>query len=264
LENLLLEVETLKSQIEKENRSVQQNKKTLDKLITEYESKVSSIRKKHDDMDQKIAEELGRLVKESRSKIEHVVKDIREKEASRETILEAQNTLKTIQKAASKRTPKKQKSAVQKISGNIEVNSWVTVDGISGRGQIVEIQVNKKKAAVNINGKLLWVTPGSLHPAQTERELPESRPIIGIQSGEIASYKLDLRGMHLEEARDALERFLDRALLSGLNQIQIIHGKGTGALQKMTHDVLKSTPGIRKFNFENFDRGGTGATIVEL
>ncbi len=264
LENLLLEVETLKSQIEKENRSVQQNKKTLDKLITEYESKVSSIREKHDDMDQKIAEELERLVKESRSKIEHVVKDIREKVASRETIIEAQKTLENIKKVASKRIPKKQKTVAQKITGNIAVNSWVTVDGISGMGQVVEIQDNKKKAAVSINGKLLWVTLGSLHPAKKEQKLTEPRAIIGVQSSEIASYKLDLRGMRLEEARDALERFIDRALLSGLNQIQIVHGKGTGALQKMTHDVLKSTPGIRKFNFENFDRGGTGATIVEL
>ena len=73
-----------------------------------------------------------------------------------------------------------------------------------------------------------------------------------------------MRGKRFDEARDELERFLDRALLAGLNQIQIIHGKGSGALQKMTREVLKNTRGVRKFYYENFDKGGTGVTIAEL
>ncbi|MDO9548036.1 MAG: hypothetical protein Q7J65_03615, partial [Candidatus Marinimicrobia bacterium] len=83
LEHLLIEVDALKTQIEKENQSVERNKKTLDKLIAEYEKKLTSIREKHESMDDEIAVELERLVNESRSKIEHAVKDIREKDASR-------------------------------------------------------------------------------------------------------------------------------------------------------------------------------------
>ncbi|MDD5231532.1 MAG: Smr/MutS family protein, partial [Candidatus Marinimicrobia bacterium] len=78
------------------------------------------------------------------------------------------------------------------------------------------------------------------------------------------SPRLDLRGMRYDEAESALQRFLDRALLAGLNQVEIIHGKGTGALQKMTQEVLRTYPGVRSFHFEDFDSGGTGATIVEL
>jgi len=49
-----------------------------------------------------------------------------------------------------------------------------------------------------------------------------------------------------------------------LNQVEIIHGKGTGALQKLTQEVLRTTPGVRSFHYENFDSGGTGVTIVEF
>ncbi|MCK4641267.1 MAG: Smr/MutS family protein, partial [Candidatus Marinimicrobia bacterium] len=204
------------------------------------------------------------IVTESRSKIEHAVKDIREKDASRETIIEAKKTLETVQQSARKRIEKKKTPIVTSVRSAIEVGGWVKIDNITGTGQIVEIQAGKKKAAVNINGKLLWVSMNTLHAVQIQKEKDTRRVGASVTVDEIVSYKLDLRGLRLDEARDALEKFLDRALLAGLNQIQIIHGKGTGALQKMTHEVLKSTPGIRKFYFENFDRGGTGATIVEL
>ena len=78
------------------------------------------------------------------------------------------------------------------------------------------------------------------------------------------SQRLDIRGMRADEAESALIRFLDQAMLAGLNSVQIIHGMGTGALQKVTRDILRTYPGIKRHYYENFDRGGTGATIVEM
>ncbi len=264
LENLLLEVETLKTRIEEENQSVARNKITLDKLITEYELKMASIREKHESMDSKIAEELERIVNESRSKIEHAVKDIREKDASRATIIEAKKTLNALQQTAQDRL--KKRKPLRKISSNenFEIDDLVKVSGISGSGQIVEFQSGKKRAAVNISGKLIWVSVSSLQRISPTEDHDAKTAEYAVRIENVQSSRLDLRGKRYDEARDELERFLDRALLAGLNQVQIIHGMGTGALQKMTHEVLKNTRGIRKFYFENFDQGGTGATIAEL
>lgn len=263
LEHLLLEIETLKSRIEKENRSVERNKQTLDKLIAEYEEKLVAVRAKHEAMDEKIAEELERLVNESRSKIEHAVKDIREKGASRETIIDAQKTLQSIRTAAQKRQPRKipPKVAPEKC---LSVGDAVRVPGTSGIGQIIELHVDKRRAAVDITGKTIWVSLDALEPAQNFKEdYPAGKSVL-IQAESLPSTRLDLRGKRFEEAREELERYLDRALLAGMKQVQIIHGKGSGALQKMTREVLKNTPGVRKFYFENFDQGGTGVTIVEM
>jgi len=263
LENLLREVEVLRVKISEESRSVERNKKTLDKLIQEYEDRVAAIREKHKAIDHKIAEELQNIVNESRSRIEHAVKDIREKEASRETIIEAKKTLEAIQEKIRQRVPQK-KPLQQPEPENIRVSSWVKVEGVPGVGQIVELPANRQKAAVNIDGKLLWVSVDVLKVVEHD-EIPTSATAgTQIQVESIPSYRLDLRGIRLDEARAMLEKFLDRALLSGLNQIEIIHGKGTGALQRMTHEVLRSTPGIRSFRFEDFDSGGTGVTVVEL
>lgn len=263
LEHLLLEIETLKSRIDKENRSVERNKQTLDKLIGEYEEKLAAVRAKHEAMDEQIAEELERLVNESRSKIEHAVKDIREKGASRETIIEAQKTLQSIRTTARQKQPSRipPKVTPEKC---LSVGDAVRVAATSGIGQITELHAEKRRAAVIINDKTIWVPLDALEPVQQPKEdYPAGKSVL-IQAESLPSTRLDLRGKRFEEAREELERYLDRALLAGLKQVQIIHGKGSGALQKMTREVLKNTPGVRKFYFENFDQGGTGVTIVEM
>jgi len=61
-----------------------------------------------------------------------------------------------------------------------------------------------------------------------------------------------------------LIKYLDKALLSGLSQVEIIHGKGTGALQTMTKNLLRNYPGVREYYFDTIERGGSGATIVKF
>ena len=62
----------------------------------------------------------------------------------------------------------------------------------------------------------------------------------------------------------AVDKFLNRAILAGLPELEIIHGKGTGALQKRVREFLEGHPQVKSFRFADFDAGGTGVTLVEL
>ncbi|MFC1481232.1 Smr/MutS family protein [Candidatus Neomarinimicrobiota bacterium] len=61
-----------------------------------------------------------------------------------------------------------------------------------------------------------------------------------------------------------LQRFIDQAVLANLRELEIIHGMGTGILQKLVHEALDGHPQVASFSFANFDVGGTGATIVTI
>jgi DNA mismatch repair protein MutS2 len=76
--------------------------------------------------------------------------------------------------------------------------------------------------------------------------------------------EIDLRGMYSDEAIPAVDKFIDDAILAGLNRIDIIHGKGTGALRKKISDHLKSKSSIKSFRLGEWNEGGTGVTVVEL
>ena len=79
-----------------------------------------------------------------------------------------------------------------------------------------------------------------------------------------AALEFDIRGQNVEEATLELDRFIDNALMNGMSQFTVIHGKGTGALRAGIHKFLKSHKSVRSFRLGVFGEGEAGVTIVEL
>lgn len=78
------------------------------------------------------------------------------------------------------------------------------------------------------------------------------------------SRQIDIRGMMVDEAEELLSKYLDDAVLAGLKQIIIIHGKGTGALRKGIHEYLGRHRSVFDFTLADINEGGSGATVVQL
>lgn len=76
--------------------------------------------------------------------------------------------------------------------------------------------------------------------------------------------EIDLRGMTVDEALVAVDRFIDDAYLNNLSQVHIIHGKGTGALRKAIKEKLSASKYIKQFYYAPANEGGDGATIAVL
>ena len=79
-----------------------------------------------------------------------------------------------------------------------------------------------------------------------------------------ASPEVDLRGMMTDEAVGALDLFLDNAVLGKLNEVRIIHGKGTGAVRKAVREHLKRSRYVKSFRPGRYGEGEDGVTIAEL
>ena len=78
------------------------------------------------------------------------------------------------------------------------------------------------------------------------------------------SPQVDLRGLMALEAIDKLDKYLDDACLAGLNQVTIIHGKGTGALRSAVQDYLRTNRRVKSYRAGLYGEGEAGVTIAEL
>ena len=78
------------------------------------------------------------------------------------------------------------------------------------------------------------------------------------------SPELDLRGMDALEASAVLTIFLDNAFMANLQQVRIIHGKGTGVLRKTVHEELRQNKHVKKYRLGVYGEGEDGVTIAEL
>ena len=76
--------------------------------------------------------------------------------------------------------------------------------------------------------------------------------------------EINLLGMTVDEATNTLEKYLDDAYLSGLKQVRVVHGKGSGALRKGVQSYLRTNPHVSSFRLGMYGEGDSGVTIVEL
>ena len=76
--------------------------------------------------------------------------------------------------------------------------------------------------------------------------------------------ELDIRGMESLEAEAVVENYIDSAVMARLETVTIIHGKGTGALRKAVHALLKRNKSVKSFRLGAFGEGEAGVTVVEL
>jgi len=85
-----------------------------------------------------------------------------------------------------------------------------------------------------------------------------------IKSDKMYNNKIDVRGYNTEDAIYKIDKFLDDSFIANLNEVTIIHGKGTGVLRNNISDFLKKHKLVKSFSFGKFNEGGDGATIVKL
>ncbi|HEY8496194.1 MAG TPA: endonuclease MutS2 [Limnochordales bacterium] len=108
---------------------------------------------------------------------------------------------------------------------------------------------------------------GPGRPEDPSRRGPAARPVgFGLVAEKRAhiSPELHLRGMTVEEATGALDKYLDDAVLAGLSTVRIVHGKGTGTLRRAIHELLRSDPRVKGWRLAEPHAGGHGVTVVEL
>ena len=131
-----------------------------------------------------------------------------------------------------------------------------------------EKDLKRQAAKVDVGGVSLWVPVADMAPAQTQAAKPGTVSVARAPRENAAAsglgLVLDLRGMRAEAAESELAAFLDAAILRGHGELEIVHGKGTGALRREVHRLLKEHPQVASFALAPEDRGGDGMTMVTL
>lgn len=85
-----------------------------------------------------------------------------------------------------------------------------------------------------------------------------------MQKAAAVSAELKLIGLRVEEAIQELDKYLDDALLSGIDEVRVIHGKGTGALKNAVWEWLRNHHAVQSYRIGGDGEGGAGATIVQM
>ena len=140
------------------------------------------------------------------------------------------------------------------------VRTAATVVQVNGDGSLV-LQAGKMK---------MTAKPGQVRLIEGQPQVkkqaaaPKAGPAPSLHLERRASSELDIRGYETLEAESVVENYLDAAVMAKLETVTIIHGKGTGALRKAVHEILRRSKAVKSFRLGRYGEGEAGVTVVEL
>ena len=266
LENILSDLEKERLTVDSLKKELHLRQKKLDKAEKETYEKENDIQKIYKKAKSSAAREAEEIILSARKEAENLISEIRKSQANSKSIQKTKKQLKqTLNQLRNQRKDGESESILLSKKDAIK-GVTVYIPKLNSRGNIIHPPDKQNKVRVEANGITLTLKLSELQPAVSVKSA-------GTKSGasfsvnkisKMKSIQIDLRGKRVDEALMETEKFIDSALISGVGCVNILHGKGTGALMKAIHDYLKKQSCVTHFQFADDDKGGAGITVVEL
>jgi DNA mismatch repair protein MutS2 len=259
LERLIEDLERRNQELASNLVHVNDEKAKFNSLNLLYESKLSSLKEELKTVKSKALDEAQTIVDKANVAIEKAVREIKEQEASSSVIRTVRANIREIDNEL--QHMKEEFGASSAGRHAFAVGDLVKLKDADSSGEIVS-QLDKDHYVVLAGDMRLKVKASELVPASKAGK--SRKPLPSVEYVREGRSEIDLRGMYGQEAISAVEKFFDEAILSGVTKVNLIHGKGTGALRRKIDEYLKNHPSIKSFRLGEWNEGGSGVTVVEL
>lgn len=288
LDKYLLDIARDKRYWENKRNSIKLKEKKIDALIEKYEGDAEELRSRRREIIDDAKRQAQNIIDSSNAAVERTIHDIKEANAEKERTLQARRVLKSdrqmlldskeadhplLKKKKNKRSDKNKSVNSSSVVENrpFMVGDNVLLDGSQTVGKIMEISginaivafgmLKTQVKLSKLRHTLKQVASGSKKAvtliSSTDNDAMRNRQLNFRQ-------EIDIRGMRVDEAVQAITYFIDDAVQFNASRVRILHGTGTGALRQSIRDYLSTVPSVTDFHDEDVRFGGAGITVVNL
>lgn len=264
--DLIQELEANRRAAEKEYEEVHKEKMAMEQVRNKYDSMVAEIDKKKAGILEKARQEVGEIRRKARLEAGEILEEL--KTAQNERDIEKARVVRNKLKELSGDLPKE--TFQLKNSGlaitKVTIGQRVFIPKLDQEGIVQskpdangEVQIMVGVMKINLKlAELRQVAKGGKAEKGTTYSRIMSNKALNIKQ------EVDLRGMTVDEALEEVDKYLDDAALAGLPRVNIIHGKGTGALREAINSFLRINSHVKSYRPGQYGEGGSGVTIVEI
>ncbi len=285
LDKYLLDIARDRKYWENKRQQIRLKEKHIEEVLQRYEGDAENLRQQRRTIIAEARDEARKILEGSNAAIERTIHDIRQAQAEREQTLEARRRLDEERRSlasdkndrdhpllakAPKAKKSKKKDNITTAKKELSVGDNVLLDGAGTPGTVKEI---RGKEAIVVFGQLLTTV-------KISRLTPTLRkPSSGIKAPTLVSahtseesrqrqlnfkQEIDVRGMRVDEAIQAVTYFIDDATQFNSSQVRILHGTGNGILRQYIRQYLNTVPSVKSYADEDVRFGGAGITVVQL
>lgn len=273
-EDLLGDLENSRRTIEKERDEIQNYKREVERLKTQTRQKQEKLEEQRERILREANEKANAILRDAKEMADETMKNFRKfgKEgiSAAEMEKERERLRQKIKETSAKSTltPQKPKKTYKpsdfKLGESVKVLSMNLTGTISSlpdsRGNVT-VQMGILRSQVHISDLEIIEEQNPYAPKNMRRT---GSGKIKMSKSLSVSPEINLLGKTVDEAVAELDKYLDDALLSHLNSVRVVHGKGTGALRKGIHEYLRRQKHVKSYHLAEFGEGDAGVTIVNL
>ena len=278
--------EDVLTQLEEKRQRLERAQSEADRLWQQREEDARKARTFREQMEKakenarsKGEAEAKRIVREAQAKVDAIFAELDElrrqqqKRADFQQMNDARaNVRRSLNEAeALVRSRESDSEPIPAPSRPIRVGDQVELPGVNRAAEV--LTVNADGSLVLQAGKMkMTVKRGQVRLLETAEEIQKKKKQQSraqssspkIQLASRAAAELDIRGYEPLEAESVVDNYIDSAVMAKLGSVTIIHGKGTGALRKAVHEILRRNKAVKSFRLGRYGEGEAGVTIVEL
>lgn len=259
---LVLKLEKKAKQLEEQTLEYERLKEDTYQIKQEYDAKVKKFEKEKQILYKKAqaeADEFVMTIKNDALQIIEEAKKLKNDQVKLHEIIDVRHQVNNLD-----RDIVKEREMQNTDNSNLEVGDDVYITSYDQYGTISRI----------LKDNQYEVSIGNMSVKLAKKELTKVKTITNQQPKEInfsfrkskatISMTLDLRGKRYEDAKEALDKYIDDLVVVGLKQATIIHGYGTGVIRELVQKFLKNNKNIASYRYGGENEGGFGVTVITL
>lgn len=253
---------------EEERKMAEEARAELEKLRADAERERRKLDEDRNRLQAKAKEDAKRIVADTKREMEKLIVEIRsikdiDRSAADRVIQAARDTLRATETAVNeKETIKKEDNT--KPPKTVRAGDTVNIVTLDQKATVLSAPDSKGEVMVQAGVMKLNVKLKDIRLIEEKKASAPTSGKVGLGAGKQVGLELDVRGMLVDEANIIVDRYLDDAYNAGLSEVNIIHGKGTGALRTGIQAFLKRHPLVKGYRMGSYGEGDAGVTVVTL
>lgn len=263
------EINEMIASLEKNAKRVDDQRIELDRLVREasqIHNDLSRAYEQYQNMETRLIEEAkdkaNQRVKAAMEEADDILKSLRDMRDQKGAEVKEHELIDQRKRLEDQYEAKSIKQNVQKQKWDeIKAGDEVKVLSYGQKGEVLEV-LSDEEAVVQMGIIKMKLPLSDLEKKEKAKEQPKK--VVTRTNRSTVKMELDLRGYRYDEAMVALDQYLDQAVLSNYEDVYIIHGKGTGALQKGVQQHLKRHKSVATYRGGMPSEGGFGVTVATL
>ena len=280
LDHLLAELTASRHALEREQREAARVRADAESVRNEHLAKLRKLQERRDKLFQTMRADLDRTFRAAHGQVASVIRELQRGGSARDAAQARERLLALEARARASETIARPPLLAEPTGPAVDwrrarAGDTVQVVG-AGRGAIEALPDKRGRVAVRVGGARLLVprervravaghdSGASRSPRARVSVQPAATTPGGLRSDAVDLGPCDLRGLRVDEALERLDHALDRAISAGHDQLEIVHGIGTGALRRAVRQHLKHSAYVAELLESPPDAAGDGVTRVKL